>query len=139
MEYGILPCALNLKRWKKKNTDKRDICNNTENVIHLIYECQYAKSIWSKVEKALNISLGPSNIILGHNLEQNIVLVTSLITYLIYKEWVNLSINKKKRQVIPNLKRYACDLEYKKQVYSKTNKMSQYENILDLVTSHLLD
>ncbi len=138
MIHGILPCAVNLKRWKKKRNDKCDICNSTETISHLIYECQYARIIWSKVEKALNSTINPYNVILGHNLAQNTNMIISLIAYLIYKEWVNMSLNNKQRQKTPNMMRYACELEYKKQIYCETNVLSIYGNLIDDVICQLL-
>lgn len=54
---NILPCGENLFKWKKRDSALCPICNVKENVMHLIYECNYANKIWTFVKNVLNEDL----------------------------------------------------------------------------------
>ena len=43
--HNILPCGVNLLKWKKKDHDKCDICGQKETIEHLIFECTYASTL----------------------------------------------------------------------------------------------
>ncbi len=87
-----------LHKWKKKPDNKCDVCRKTETIEHLIFECSYATLIWLKINEVLKRKIKLIDIILGINIEDDTNMIISLIVYLIYKEWINISMNSKKRQ-----------------------------------------
>ena len=58
-------------------------------------------------------------------------MITSLLTYLIYKEWVNLSYHNKARGTNPSLIRYANELEYYRLIYTKIQNLAQYGTYIE--------
>ena len=39
--HGILPCGVNLKKWKIRNTNICDVCDEEQTIAHLLFECEY--------------------------------------------------------------------------------------------------
>ena len=132
--YKILPCGVNLKKWKKKESDQCHICNESETIQHLLYECQYATYIWNKVEESLNIKITLKDIIVGKTSRPELNMLTSLIVYLIYKDWINHSMNNNQRPKTPNIKKYTLELTHYKQIYNASKTLMKYvqyiENII---------
>jgi hypothetical protein len=94
--HMILPCSENLRKWGKHDTGMCDICNASETVLHLLYDCTYAQRIWTIVGQACNIDLNKQDIFLGINFSTTDY-VLSEISYLIYKEWLILRNEGKRR------------------------------------------
>ncbi len=129
--HNILPCGKNLLQWKKKEHDKCEVCNMTESIGHLIFECSYVLPIWSKVEATINKKLSLADIILGTSLSCNNNMIVSIIVYLIYKEWINTSMNNVKRPPSISMNRYANELEYYKRICCESKTLLPYVNTID--------
>jgi hypothetical protein len=85
--HNILPCNKNLKKWGKQTNDTCDVCQQIQSIIHLLYECPHSGRIWQKLKDVLGIDVDVKNLILGGEY-QTPKLVKSLISYLLYKEWL---------------------------------------------------
>ena len=118
--YGALPCGYNLKKWKKSETDKCTICCAKETILHLLYECKYAQEIWSIVEDALQLDVTRYEVFMGHDIDA-INHVFSLILYYIYKDWLILSLENKKRQRSPNLLTFSNEIKQHAKLYASTS------------------
>ena len=72
-------------RQNKADSEKCSICNEEETVIHLVYECEYAMSVWSKVNEDFNFFITLVDVILGTNVndEKNVTVI--LLAFVIYK------------------------------------------------------
>ena len=68
MNY-ILPCNVNLYHWKKSITKMCNICNREESIEHLLYQCNYAQSIWNDFSRITGIAITLKSIITGYNLD----------------------------------------------------------------------
>ena len=136
---GILPCGVNLVRWKRKNTANCDVCNQNETVEHLLYECKYASNIWSKVMRAFNIQISLSDVILGNDLSPEMNFISSIVVYLIYKEWVTLSIDTKKRSENPNMIRYIKELSYYNKICKESISLQKYVRNIEKLVEYLKD
>ncbi len=128
--HKILPCGENLKRWRKKDDDACTICGETESIVHLIYKCRYAANIWSIVQKCLNTEISLNDLIFGvnNNLELNFII--SVVVYLIYKEWSNLSLVNERRPQTPNIRRYISELEYYRQICEQSDTMKNNTQVI---------
>ena len=94
---NILACKLNLYKWKLTQDSNCDICGEAQNILHLLYLCQNAKQVWNYVEKHLNISITQKSIIYGIQNENIKTYIISLISFLIYKEWIICNNNQTSR------------------------------------------
>ena len=135
---GILPCGTNLFRWKRKTDAKCDVCNNIETIEHLLFECEYVKNIWLTIRGTLKRDISLHDVILGTNLTDNHNFIVSVTVYLIYKEWVNLSINNKLRSKTPNMARYVNELTYYKMICNKTIILQKYVESLQSLCDNLI-
>ena len=63
--HGILSCECNLKIWKLQDYDVCIECGNQHTILHLLYECPTARSLWELVEQCFNFSISSDTIICG--------------------------------------------------------------------------
>ena len=115
--HRILPCGINLVKWKKKDTAACDVCGREETIQHLLFECAYTNDIWKLVGKALSTELNSNNVILVIGLSEKDNFITSLIAYLIFKEWVHTSLDNRKREKQLSYKKYLNELTCYRNVY----------------------
>ena len=120
---NILPCNKNLFRWKLSTSENCTICGNVESISHLLFECNYAQSIWKDVHKCLGLNVSLEMILFGNNLPQHINFVLSIVTYSIYKEWLICSFEKKQRHLNPKWKYFKGDFIYRKHVYENCDTL----------------
>ena len=85
--HGILPCNLNLFRWKIRESDQCDVCGLPQNIEHLLFACVYVKPLWQKVEQTFDVRVNFDTIVGIHNDVCPDFLIT-LLSFLIYKEWL---------------------------------------------------
>ena len=64
------------------------MCNEEETIIHLVYECIYAMSSWSKVNNFYYLE----GVVLGTNLSDEMNIILSFLVFFICKEWLYLVI-----------------------------------------------
>jgi hypothetical protein len=95
---NILPCNEKLYIWGKSNTKMCTLCNEIEDITHLLFDCSFAKDVWLYVSNILNMDITQNMILFGLELTQAQNTVFSLITYYIYKDWLVCSLNKFHRQ-----------------------------------------
>ena len=128
MLHGILPCNLNLFRWKIRLSYMCDVCQDIQSIEHLIFSCTYVKPLWETVSQACGITIDHS-VILGLNNEQstNIDFIVTLICFLIYKEWLLLSLDNKYRRNCINLDFYKCELELRLEIYKHCSRFHEEE------------
>ena len=51
---NILPCNMNLLKWKRKDSDLCSLCNVPEDIPHMLYYCKCARSIWDAIHAKAN-------------------------------------------------------------------------------------
>lgn len=86
--HMILACNSNLKKWNISTTDKCEICDIKEDIVHLLFICPHAQYIWTFVEQSLEINITEFDVICGKEREETTNYVITLIAFLIYKEWL---------------------------------------------------
>ena len=69
-----------------------------------------------------------SDIVLGQNISQNINMIISIVVYLIYKEWLLLSMEERGRTANVCWMFYKRELQWYSNVYKQTllNKYTEY-------------
>ena len=72
------------------------MCAEIQTVFHLLYKCRQAKSIWNIVESATGIDIHIMNLVLGSD-NQNHNFLSTIIAFLIYKDWLVSNNNGEKR------------------------------------------
>ena len=63
---NILPCNVNLKMWRIKDSDECPTCGDAHNIVHMLYDCVGAQRIWSLVHAATGYQITPQTIILHY-------------------------------------------------------------------------
>ena len=114
--HGILPCNRNLEKWKLKSNDQCDVCSLPQTIEHLLYDCTYVKPLWKLIEKYLGVNIGYKQILGLDNLFKEDAIVT-IICFLIYKEWLVLSLENKKRNRHISMSYYKGELVLRTEIY----------------------
>ena len=84
----ILSCNYNLKKWGISDSDKCEICNIRQDILHLLYTCVHSRKIWQLIEKVLDVDLNEADVILGNDLDKKHNYIATIISFTIYKEWL---------------------------------------------------
>lgn len=126
--HGILPCNANLKKWKIKSSDTCDICHQKQTIEHLLFDCDYVQPLWRKFTRTFNTNVSFSKI-LGANCESHLNSTYSLIAFLIYKEWLLLSLNNKCRTHPISFQYYKDELELRVVIYRMSRGFTENDLI----------
>ena len=135
--HGILPCNSNLKRWKLKTTDNCDVCQEPQSIEHLLWKCNYVKPLWSIVEKVCDFKITYGKILgIDDCCKQDRVL--TLMSFLVYKEWLLLSLEGKKRSNNTMIQFYKRELELRLRIYGQCSCYEPYDfEYINLLLFHL--
>ncbi len=132
--HGILPCNKNLKKWKKKDSDKCDMCDETQCINHLLYECWYSDMIWKYVSAKLNVKIELKNVLLGDSVTTEMNVALSLICYIIYKDWLVQSLENKSRIKDNILNRFKNEIRNWYFIY-KELQMKEIHQMLEVLAA----
>ena len=88
----ILPCGLNLRRWGQKNYDICEICGVTHDIVHMLFYCEKARQIWNLIGQIFNVQMSLKHVVLTDS-DNDMSFLFSLVSFLIYKEWLLFSVN----------------------------------------------
>jgi hypothetical protein len=94
--HGILPCNKNLKQWRIRPDESCDLCGIPQSIEHLIYSCIYIQPLWNFINSIFDLNIGYKQI-LGLDKQFNFDFVTTIVSFVIYKQWLLLSLENKKR------------------------------------------
>jgi hypothetical protein len=133
--HGILPCNYNLMKWKIKLDAECDICKEPQTIKHLLFECCYAKCHWNLVNTVFNIQITYEQIL---GLDRLFVKneITTLVSFLIYKEWLLMSLENKKRSLPFCTHNFKYELKLRFDIYKQCNTISgrHQEHIYNLLS-----
>ena len=127
--HGILPCNVNLKKWRVKENDSCDVCNEIQTISHLLFECQYVKPIWAKVNNLFNIAIS-FPMLLGINVDSQYNNILTVVGFVIYKEWLLLSLDCKNRPILPQFGKFRLELEIRCNIYKRCKTMRKNDIVL---------
>ena len=90
--HGILACNKNLKIWKIRLDDSCDVCNQIQTIEHLLFGCNYVKPLWEIVNTLYGINITFHQML---DLDKHFKYdsITTIICYIIYKEWLLFSLD----------------------------------------------
>ncbi len=125
--HGILPCNLNLRKWKIRTDDSCDLCGNTQSIEHLLYSCIYIQPLWGIINNIFGLSLSYRQI-LGLDKQFKHDFVTTIVSFIIYKHWLLLSLEHKKRCRAMLLPYFKSELLLRLEIY-KLCKSIAIENV----------
>ena len=118
---NFLPCNYNLHKWGKKQDDKCYLCNEKEDIAHLLYKCKYAQTIWSNLNKKSHFYISMQDVILGDRLDPSEIFILCSISYFIFKNWLKHSYENVPRNPAKATELLKVELTYLLKIYSILN------------------
>ena len=94
-----MACNANLKRWRIRVNDECDVCGLPQTTEHLLFGCIYVKPLWIVVQTVFDIGMN-FKIILGVDNTYEYDNIVTIVSFLIYKEWLLSSLVNKSRNSI---------------------------------------
>ena len=116
--HGILSCNKDLFRWKIRPYDICDVCQEIQTIEHLLYDYSYVKPLWNIIDLVYGTKVNFIQI-LGVDELFNYGSVITLICFLIYKEWLLLSLENRKRNPVIALKYFNNEIKLRIKIYEK--------------------
>ena len=95
-----------------------NLCGVEEDVAHLLYNCNFATSIWRDYEMCTGINVILEDVVLGVKLDKTNRFVVSVRAYLIYKQWLLCSLKSVYWAKSGTLKLLNHDLGYRANIYT---------------------
>ena len=83
-------------KWKIKDYDHCDVCGESQTLEHLLYDCRYVRPIWQCVEVVFDTVISYRRL-LGVDEGFDHDNIATILCFLIYKEWLLLSLENKER------------------------------------------
>ena len=131
--YGILPCNVNLVRWRLFDSDICDLCDSKQTIKHLLFECKRACHLWDIVNKAYNIRIEYGNIVCGFSSDDQLRSIVTLVAFLLYKEWLLRSLSRNQRCIHFPYDFYICELKLREKIYRSSMQNEMYLNADSLI------
>ena len=130
--HNVLPCNVNLAKWKKKPNGLCNTCGELETIEHLLFKCVYVEKVWNPFSLLTDFTVNLSDIIIGVEFNNAMSFVISLVAYLIYKDWLQYSLNDSPRPPSIDINSLKCDLISKYAIYNqlKWTKISAIIHLL---------
>ena len=126
--HDILPCNVNLVRWKKIANKECRLCNVEETIQHLLFECTFAKAIWLDLKHKIGLDVSVKDIVLGGKLSESQNVLVTIVAYYIYKCWLLECFNNVRRHNV-NISAYLTELRYRYNSYICIGQQSIVEAI----------
>ena len=92
------------------------MCDSVQTIEHLLFDCEYVRYIWDLVRLICNVNI-TFRIILGleETFEHNSFV--TVISFIVYKEWLLLSLQGKRRNVRNHLLLFKQELQMRLKIY----------------------
>ena len=121
--HEILPCNVNLRRWGIKISNECDVCGMPQTIEHLLFSCDYVRPLWRVVQSVFDIIISFESI-LGVDNTCDYDNIVTLVSFLIYKEWLVLSLENKSRRNINTLQYFRNERSTRMKIYDLSKKFS---------------
>ena len=135
--HNILACNDKLSKWKKIQSSACVVCNEKEDISHLLYNCPRIKLIWNILSNCLNLNIQLKHIILGiecdNYVSKNKFICIIIVSYTIYSNWYKTRINNG-NYWSSNIKELICQqLTFYCDVYQHVVPPKQWRNLTRFV------
>ena len=104
--------------------------------LHICSECEYLFGLWARVSEALDYDIVCDSVICGTfdgNFQSNNIVIT-LVSFLIYKDWLLHSLESKKRPTLFNMELFKSELQLRTKIYEKCNMVVHVNQIINLLS-----
>ncbi len=115
--HGILPCNTNLMKWRIKDSNVCDLCDDSQSIEHLLFSCRRATYLWNLVNDVYNMSVVFKDIVCGVEDLQYRYIIT-LLAFLLYKEWLLSSLENRTRCTNFPYHFYIRELKLRERIYA---------------------
>ena len=134
--HGILACNKNLKIWKIRLDDRCDVCNQIQTIEHLLFGCHYVKPLLQIVNTLYGINI-TFHQILGLDKHFKYDSITTIICFIIYKEWLLLSLDGKHRHPEIALEYFKNEIAIRLEIYKQCDSINEHhkDNLENLIAN----
>lgn len=86
--HNIVPTGKLLSKWRSEISEKCDVCDEIEDVKHMLFSCQRVRDIWRIISNQIGHDIGWKELIIGFEKKDESELnhVFSIVLYSIFKE-----------------------------------------------------
>ena len=133
---NILPCNVNLYKWKIQNDDKCRACGEIETILHLLFECQNKKKLWKLICQATFQEYNLVKLLFGYN-DLSTDWAFSVIQYCVFKVWLLNQENNLYSSYHSICENIVADAKYINKLY-QMNKYNGVSTILQRIIDSLL-
>ena len=132
--HGILPCNKNLEKWKIRGNDKCDVCEASQTIDHLLFNCIYVRPLWRIIERKFGVNIYFEQI-LGLDPSFEYDEIATIISFLIYKEWLLSSLESKHRSTNLDKIYYKSELQLRIDIYKLCRCIDQnyVDNLMEIM------
>ena len=112
------------------------VCDEEQTIAHLLFECEYLSGLWERVSQAIDYDIVCDYIMCGSfdgNCQSNNIVIT-LVSFLIYKDWLLHSLDNKKRPTLFNMEQFKSELQLRIKIYEKCNMIVHVNQIINLLS-----
>ena len=114
-------------------------CKEQQTIKHLLWDCLYVKPLWEIVGDVCGFEISFDRI-LGTEDCNGYDYVLTLISFLIYKEWLLLSLEGKNRQRRINLQFYKNEIELRRKIYELCRKYDIWDiEYMSILLDHICE
>ena len=124
--HEILPCTVNHRKWGIKISDQCDVCGMPRTIEHLLFICCYVKPLRRVVQSVSDIIISFESILQVDDNSDCDNIITS-VSFLIWKQWIILSLENKSRSNVTTLKYFKDELSTCLRIYDMCKKFSAKE------------
>ena len=118
--FNLIPCNKNLEKWKIIDSDICDVCKDVQTTKHLLFDCSYVRILWEIMELIVGSEIFYSDILCGFDTEKSLFAdyLCTICAFVIYKDFLLHSLNKRKRPFQCNLKYFENEICFRFNIYS---------------------
>ncbi len=133
----ILACGYLVSKWDPTCKAMCEICDEKDDIVHLLYKCEIAKDTWSKVGAIIGHVPTKFEVIMIMREDHELHLAIANIAYILYKYWLVCK-DTNTRRSLPHFRVYLKnEMINRKTVYKEidyiTQNISKYFQILLLI------
>ena len=105
-------------RWKIGDSHECNICGEIQTIEHLLHSCVYVRNLWQIVELFFEVDINFKHILgLDEQFEHDDII--TIVSFLIYKDWLLPSLQNKDRNSVIALSYFKAELTLRQRIYEE--------------------